>query len=84
MSQPDQPKPARRARRKRTALPADAPEVASPCISICEMDKASGLCSGCYRTLAEIATWSRLPNQERWDIVQSLRDRRHQFKSGDQ
>jgi len=73
---PDRP---RRSRRK-TTLPADAPEVASPCISICEMDQKTGLCSGCFRTLEEIATWSRIPNQQRWDIVQSLRDRRLLFQ----
>ena len=79
---PDQP----RRRRARKTLPDDAPEVASPCISICEIDQKTGLCSGCYRTLEEIATWSRMPNQKRWDIVQSLRDRRADFKksAGDQ
>jgi predicted Fe-S protein YdhL (DUF1289 family) len=37
-------------------LPADAP-VPSPCLSICRMDAASGLCEGCFRTLDEIAGW---------------------------
>ncbi len=69
---PDTP----RRRRRSNTLPADAPDVASPCISVCEMDKESGLCTGCYRTLEEIATWSRIPNQQRWDIVRSLRERR--------
>jgi predicted Fe-S protein YdhL (DUF1289 family) len=32
----------------------------SPCISVCRMDAASGLCEGCFRTLDEIAAWSRL------------------------
>lgn len=73
----------KRRRKRRTELPADAPEVASPCISVCEMDEASGLCTGCYRTLAEIATWGRLPNQQRWEIVQSLRDRRATHQSDD-
>ncbi|MEM7257164.1 MAG: DUF1289 domain-containing protein [Pseudomonadota bacterium] len=72
----DQQPAKRRTRRPRKTLPADAPEVVSPCVSVCEMDQASGLCTGCHRTLQEIATWSRLSNQERWDIVQSLRDRR--------
>ena len=83
MSEQESPKPGRRERRRRATLPADAPEVASPCISVCEMDQASGLCTGCYRTLSEIATWSRLPNQQRWEIVQSLRDRRQQLKAAD-
>lgn len=32
--------------------------VASPCIGVCNMDKRSGLCEGCQRTLDEIAQWS--------------------------
>ena len=33
--------------------------VPSPCISVCRFDGDSGLCLGCYRTLDEIAAWSR-------------------------
>jgi predicted Fe-S protein YdhL (DUF1289 family) len=40
------------------------------------MDQQRGVCKGCLRTLEEIATWSRMSNQQRWDIVQSLRSRR--------
>ena len=29
--------------------------VQSPCINICKMDAANGLCTGCWRTLDEIA-----------------------------
>ena len=29
----------------------------SPCISVCRMDAATGLCEGCFRTLDEIAGW---------------------------
>lgn len=35
-------------------------DVPSPCVSVCRMDAASGLCTGCLRTLDEIAGWSRL------------------------
>lgn len=34
----------------------------SPCVSVCRMDAASGLCEGCLRTLDEIARWSTLPD----------------------
>lgn len=34
--------------------------VKSPCISVCRMNAANGLCDGCWRTLDEIAAWSRL------------------------
>ena len=33
-------------------------DVPSPCISVCRMDPASGLCEGCLRTIEEIAAWS--------------------------
>ncbi len=83
MSEQDSPTPQRRSRRRRTQLPDDAPEVASPCVSVCVMDQQSGVCTGCYRTLNEIATWGRLPNQQRWEIVQSLHERRKKFKPAD-
>ena len=35
-----------------------ATAVPSPCIAICRMDEASGLCEGCFRTRGEIAAWS--------------------------
>ncbi|MFZ2386479.1 MAG: DUF1289 domain-containing protein [Polaromonas sp.] len=35
-----------------------APDVPSPCISICRMSAVSGLCEGCFRTRDEIAGWS--------------------------
>lgn len=31
----------------------------SPCISLCQMDPASGLCRGCLRTLDEIVQWGQ-------------------------
>ena len=34
--------------------------VPSPCVSVCRMDAATGLCEGCFRTLDEIAAWSSL------------------------
>lgn len=37
----------------------------SPCVSICQMDVATGLCSGCLRTLGEIATWGQLDDPEK-------------------
>ncbi len=42
------------------ALPGGA-TVPSPCVSVCVMDPQRDLCSGCLRTLDEIAVWSTLP-----------------------
>lgn len=51
-------------------------DIASPCIKVCVIDPASGLCSGCGRTLAEIAAWSSLDAGERRRIVSELPARR--------
>lgn len=53
----------------------DAP-VPSPCISVCRMDEATGLCVGCLRTIDEIAAWSVLDDRERravWDAIAARR-----------
>ncbi len=38
---------------------AHAGPMPSPCISICTMNPRTGLCDGCFRTIDEIALWSR-------------------------
>ncbi|MDB5732140.1 MAG: hypothetical protein JWQ03_2035 [Variovorax sp.] len=38
----------------------EAKSVPSPCVSVCRMNAASGLCEGCWRTIDEIAGWSRM------------------------
>lgn len=45
---------AARAARARAALD----HVPSPCSSVCRMNKSSGLCQGCWRTIDEIGQWS--------------------------
>ena len=42
----------------RAPTPDAALAVLSPCISVCRMHAASGLCEGCFRTRDEIAGWS--------------------------
>lgn len=46
--------------------------VTSPCIKICTMDAATGLCAGCGRTLDEIARWAALTEDQRRTIVAGL------------
>jgi predicted Fe-S protein YdhL (DUF1289 family) len=48
-----------------------SPAPISPCINICALDE-QGYCLGCYRTLAEIAGWTRLSAREQWAIVREL------------
>lgn len=59
--------------------PASPKAVSSPCILVCTVDGASGLCLGCYRTLQEIATWSRIDEDERQKIMSGLKDRKSQI-----
>ena len=47
--------------------------VPSPCISVCRIAVGTGLCEGCFRTLAEISGWSRsAPDDKRrlWQLIQ--------------
>ena len=51
--------------------------VPSPCISVCTMNEATGLCVGCLRTLDEIASWSVLDDDERRAVWEAIAARRH-------
>lgn len=62
-----------RARLVRSAVAQGLEPVPSPCISVCRMDAASGLCEGCFRTLDEIAHWRTLDDPARlavWSRVE--------------
>lgn len=37
----------------------DTGNAPSPCIAVCKMHPRTGLCEGCFRTIEEIAQWSR-------------------------
>jgi uncharacterized protein len=50
--------------------------VPSPCVSICVMDNSTGLCTGCLRTLDEIAVWSVLDDAEKQGVWAALKQRR--------
>ena len=43
-------------------------EMVSPCISICRMHAATGLCEGCFRTTDEIAAWGNAGDDGRQAI----------------
>jgi predicted Fe-S protein YdhL (DUF1289 family) len=51
-------------------------DIPSPCVGVCRLDPATGLCTGCMRTLDEIAAWPAASSAERLAIVQRLRARR--------
>ena len=52
--------------------------IASPCINVCKMDEHTGLCSGCFRTIDEIALWSSTDDSRRLSILAAIARRRQE------
>jgi len=50
----------------------DVVQVPSPCVDVCRIDEATGLCAGCLRTLDEIAAWSTLDDVAKRDVWAQL------------
>ncbi len=51
------------------------PIIESPCISLCVMDEETGWCTGCGRTIAEIARWGSTDAAERAAVMAELAGR---------
>jgi len=51
------------------------PEIETPCTKVCVVDPVSGLCRGCGRSLAEIASWTSLSVEERRRVMADLPNR---------
>lgn len=49
--------------------------VESPCVGICALDPQS-VCTGCGRTLAEIAEWSQASDSRKQLVVERAAQRR--------
>jgi uncharacterized protein len=52
--------------------------LASPCISVCQMDASTGWCRGCYRTIEEIIQWGQASEADKLSIWQALPQRHQQ------
>ena len=50
-------------------------EAQSPCVRICVVHPETRLCTGCARSLDEIAQWARMSPQDRADILAELPQR---------
>ena len=64
---------AERAREVRGLGAEAAGALPSPCISVCRMDPASGLCQGCLRTIDEIVAWGALDDSDKravWALIE--------------
>ncbi|WP_417684431.1 DUF1289 domain-containing protein [Roseibium sp.] len=48
----------------------------TPCTKICQIDRTTKLCLGCYRTLDEIGGWSTMTDAQRNAVMSDLDRRR--------
>lgn len=49
-----------------------AEAVPSPCSSVCRMDRLSGFCEGCLRTIPEIAGWRTMEDAARRGVWRAI------------
>ncbi|MCU0800835.1 MAG: DUF1289 domain-containing protein [Rhodobacteraceae bacterium] len=47
-------------------------EVQSPCVKLCVVHPEARICIGCYRSIDEISTWSRMTHEARADLMAQL------------
>ena len=56
--------------------------IPSPCIDVCRMNAATGLCDGCLRTIDEIVAWGALDDAAKRRVVAELPLRRARLDTG--
>jgi predicted Fe-S protein YdhL (DUF1289 family) len=56
--------------------------IETPCLGVCLIDPHDGLCTGCARSLEEIARWSQMSDAERRTVMEALPDRRPRRRKG--
>jgi predicted Fe-S protein YdhL (DUF1289 family) len=57
--------------------------VASPCVKVCLLDQASGLCRGCLRSIDEIAGWVDMTPDEKRATLQRVAQRRSRYPAAE-
>lgn len=55
--------------------------IESPCVKVCVLLPAQGVCAGCFRTLDEIARWGEMGDPERARVVAQLPARRERLQA---
>ena len=55
----------------------------TPCIKICLIDRETGLCEGCRRSIGEIAAWWTLGDEQRRRIMALLPGRSLRASAGE-
>ncbi|MEP3278490.1 MAG: DUF1289 domain-containing protein [Stappiaceae bacterium] len=52
------------------------PEIISPCVNICKIDRVTNTCIGCSRSLSEIADWQTMSDKRRAEIMARIGHRK--------
>ena len=60
----------------RAAMSYPPETVPSPCVKVCVLDRASGLCRGCLRTVEEITDWLEMTAEEKRATLERVEQRR--------
>ena len=55
-------------------------EIDSPCIKICAIHPTERICVGCYRSIEEVAGWSKLSSEQRSTLMKDLPGRAHRIQ----
>ena len=55
-------------------------EIQSPCVKICLIHPLERICTGCYRTIEEIVSWSSITDMDRKSIILELPKRKLKLK----
>ncbi len=57
--------------------------IASPCISVCTVDRVRGMCIGCLRTLDEIGGWRIMTIEQKKAVIEACAERAKVFSPRD-
>jgi predicted Fe-S protein YdhL (DUF1289 family) len=57
-------------------------EMESPCIKVCVINPQTRLCTGCLRSIDEIAGWTRMTPAERRQVMAALPSRARLLQEG--
>jgi len=49
--------------------------IESPCIDACQLSEDKTVCTGCHRSLSEIANWSYLTDAEKIRVLAAVQER---------
>ncbi len=66
----------RRNARRRARGRAFDTTIPSPCISVCQVDNATGCCIGCFRSIDEIREWPIMTAEEKTAALARVAERK--------